>query len=353
MISRTLHVVLLVAVAAFCKESFAQLSVRDDLGRTILVKEQPKRIVSLAPFLTEMVYALGAGHLLVGVDALSDYPPQAASLPRVGTGAQLSIDQLAPLKPDLVLAWRDGIRKDDVERIAAFGSLVYVAQARHLDDVPRLLEAIGRLTGRDPLPVMADFESRLDRLKRDYSGKFRLAAFIEIWNRPLTTVSGNHFLNEALDICRADNVFEDLPGFAPKVTWEALQTKNPYVIIGAGSASNKAEFRANWALRSGLMAVKAERLVYVDHESIQRPSPRSPEGIAQLCEELDKVRAGWTASADPEPAAETARVLPDMVPRVPAPAAARPVAAPTTPAAVATPKPATPAKPRRPSQYGM
>ncbi|HSJ97868.1 MAG TPA: helical backbone metal receptor, partial [Myxococcota bacterium] len=229
---------LCLAAAAFSTAALAQLSLRDDMGRGVIIKKAPERIVTLAPFLTELVYAAGAGDLLVGVDSLSVYPAAAQSLPKVLTGPRFSVGQLAPLKPDLVLAWRDGIGRDEVEAISAFGATVFVAQARSLDDVPRLLELIGRLTGRNALPAMARFETQLERVRRENAGKLRLHTFVEIWNRPLTTVSGNHFLTEALDICRADNVFAELSGFAPKISWEALNSKNPYVILGAGSASS-------------------------------------------------------------------------------------------------------------------
>jgi iron complex transport system substrate-binding protein len=344
---------LLAAMLAFCAEPMAQLSLRDDMGRGVIVQKPPERIVTLAPFLTEMVYAAGAGDLLVGVDSLSVYPPEARSLPKVITGPRFSVGQLAPLKPDLVLAWRDGIGRDEVDQISAFGATVFVAQARSLDDVPRLLELIGRLTGRDALPAMARFETQLDRVRRDNAGKLRLNTFVEIWNRPLTTVSGNHFLTEALDICRADNVFSELSGFAPKITWEALNSKNPYVILGAGSASSPDEFRSNWALRPALAAVKAQRLVYVDDDSIQRPTPRTPEGIARLCDALDRVRTAWTeGAAQPGAEAQSPRPAP-AAPSTSRPAAARPPAAAVpAPAAPRDPDP-EPSKPRPPAQYGM
>src|SRR5688572_9060622 len=100
---------------------FAQLSMRDDVGRTLSLKKPATRVVSLAPSLTEMAYAAGIGDLMVGVDALSEFPPEVKQLPRIKSGLPLAIDQLAPLKPDLVLAWLDGIRPEDVDRLTKFG----------------------------------------------------------------------------------------------------------------------------------------------------------------------------------------------------------------------------------------
>jgi len=268
----------------------AQVSIRDDLNRVVQLKKRPERIVTLAPFLTELVFAAGAGGQVVAVSKLSDFPADAAKLPQIGTGVEFNLAQLATYKPDLVLAWRDGIRKEEIERIAAFGATVYAASARALDDVPRLLQAVGVLTGHDVSAAIAEYESKLEKLKADNAGKTRVGAFLELWNRPLTTISGSHFMTEALDICRADNVFKDLYGSAPQITIEELYEKDPYVIVGAGSATNLDEFRSNWTVRPGLRAVKENRLVFIDAEALQRPSPRTPEGIAQLCKGLDEVR---------------------------------------------------------------
>ena len=279
-----------VAISAACASASAQISVRDDLARPIALKKKPERIVTLAPFLTELVFAAGAGDQLVAVSKLSDFPEAASKLPQIGTGAEFSLTQLATYKPDLVLAWRDGIRREDIERISAFGAVVFTASARNLEDVPRLLKTIGLMTGHDVSAAVAAYEGKLEKLRQEFSHKTRVQAFLELWNRPLTTISGTHFMTEALDICSTDNVFKDLSGSAPQVTIEELYEKNPFVIVGAGSATNLDEFKSNWNVRQGLPAVKENRLVFIDSDAFQRPTPRTPEGIAQLCAQLDSIR---------------------------------------------------------------
>lgn len=366
MIPRILSASLLLAAAAVLSPpSHAQLSVRDDLGRSLVVSKKPERIVTLAPFLTELVYAVGAEDALVAVDSLSDHPREARAKTQVTTGARFSLEQIAQIKPDLVLAWKDGIRRQDVDTMTAFGATVFVAQARQLDDVPRLLEVIGRLTGRDSMAAIAKFESAIERLKRENADKVRLTTFVELWNRPLTTISGDHFLSEALDICKGENVFAEAPGSAPRVTWDMLAIKSPYVILGAASATDAQEFRANWAVRSNLGAVRAGRLVFVEHDGIQRPTPRTPDGIAALCRELDKVRNGWTAASASQQPEASAGGSPVAIPavrttaptRVDLDALVKPRTAAPVPSKPAAPKPAPAAPPaetprRRPSQYG-
>ena len=280
------HAVLFAASA-----TAAPISLEDDLGRPVTLKEPAQRLVTLAPFLTELAFSAGAGDRVVGVSAHSNYPEAARDLPVVASAVQLSLEQIAALKPDFVLAWRDSIRREDIERLGALGAAVFVAQARRLEDVTRLLQVIGRFTGRDVAAIAAAYEGRLEGLRRANERKPRVDVFLEIWNRPLTTISGSHFMNDALEICHARNVFKDLSGVAPQVSWEALYERNPWVIVGAGSAANEKEFRANWTGRRALDAVKADRLVFVDADTIQRPTVRIPEGVAQLCARLDEVRA--------------------------------------------------------------
>jgi iron complex transport system substrate-binding protein len=278
------------------QSAVAEISITDDIGRKVELKQPAQRIVTLAPFLTELVYSAGAGSRVVGVSAYSDYPPEAKALPQVASAAGNSIESIAALKPDLVLAWNDSIRAEDVERIARLGPAVFVARARGLADVPRLLGAIGTLAGLDARPVADAFEARLAQVRSAYADRPEVGVFLEIWNHPLTTISGRHFMNEALATCRARNVFADLPGVAPEVSWEEVYARDPPVVVGVGSAATAAEFRAAWQAHPTLAAVKSGRLVFLDPDRLQRPTARTPEGIAELCSALDAVRPRATGA---------------------------------------------------------
>ena len=171
-----------------------------------------------------------------------------------------------------------------------------------------------------------------------------------IWNRPLTTVSGENFLSEALEICKGENVFADRPGKAPKVSFDDLATKDPWVIVGSGSASGPAEFRANWEKRPSLSAVKNNRLVYIIDDTITRPTPRTPEGIANLCAELDGIRAGQGQRMAGAGGASEAGGPASQPPTLGfTPSLANPVAPPSLfrqPMSAAAPKPAAPEPPK-------
>jgi len=268
----------------------APISLTDDLGRKVELQRPAERIVALAPFLTEIVFAVGAGERVVGVSAYSDYPPEAAQLPQVASAAGFATERIAALRPDLALVWRDSMRPDDVERLERLGIPVFVANARRLEDVPRLLRAAGSLTGRDASAVARTFEQELRQVRAQYSGRRKLTAFLEIWNRPLTTIAGRHFMNEALEICGAANVFADLEGVAPVVEWEEVYRRDPEIVVGVASAAGEDEFRANWRTRGALAAVKNDRLVFVGDDALQRPTPRTPQAIRGLCRRLDRLR---------------------------------------------------------------
>jgi iron complex transport system substrate-binding protein len=277
---------------AFCftMSAAASITVKDDLGRSVEMRQPAQRIVTLAPFLTELAYSAGAGDRVVGVSAFSDYPPQAKSLPVVSSAVGIALEPLVALAPDLVLAWRDTIRPEDIERLERFGVAVFVAQARRLDDVPRLLGLIGRLAGRDASSVADAYSARIQRLRREHAGIAPVRALLEIWHRPLTTIAGDHWMNEALEVCGATNDFRGVAGVAPVIPWEQVYARDPRVVVGAGSAADAAQFHDNWRERPTLAAVRENRLVFVDADTIQRPTLRLAEGVAQLCAGLDRVR---------------------------------------------------------------
>ena len=263
------------------------VTLRDDLGREVALEQPAQRVVTLAPFLTELAFSAGVGGRVVGVSAYSDYPAAAQSLPVVSSSAGFSIEQIAALKPDLVLVWRDSVRPEDIARIEGFGARVFASSARSVEDIPRALENIGRLAGVDVSPAARSFRARIERLRATYSSRRPLAVFLEISHRPLMTIAGAHYMTEALQICGARNAFGDLPGVAPMVPWEEVYKRDPDVVVGT---AERAQLEANWRERPTLRAVKNHRVVHVDADTFVRPTLRFADGVAQLCEALERAR---------------------------------------------------------------
>lgn len=268
----------------------APIVVTDDLGRKVELKQPAQRIVTLAPFLTELAFAAGAGARVVGVSAFSDYPAEARNLPEVASSTGIAPEPLLALRPDLVLAWADTIRAEDIARIERLGAPVLVARTRRLDDAARLLLLVGQLAGLDGSREAAAYRARIEALSRAHASVRPLDVLVEIWNPPLTTIGANHWIDEALAACGARNAFADLPGVAPLLDWEQVFARDPVAVVGMGAPGREGEFAARWRERAALRAVRDKRLVYVDADLLQRPTLRLAEGVSRLCAGLDRVR---------------------------------------------------------------
>ncbi len=278
------------AIALAIPQALAQMSFKDDLGREVPVVGAVARLASLSPFLTEAIAAAGAMSQLVAVSEFSDFPPYARTLPPVSSSAGIAWEKLVAQRPDLVFAWKDTLKEGDVERFEAAGIKVFVFTGRRLADIPRVVRTVARLAGRSAPPIAAAFEERIEKLRGENAGKAPVTVFLEVSHRPLITIAGEHFINDALAVCNGKNVFFDLGRVAPEVKWEALMEKDPQAIVGGGAGTGEEAFRARWRERPTLKAVRENALVYVNGDHLFRPTPRLAEGVAAICRGLDAVR---------------------------------------------------------------
>ncbi len=273
----------------------APLEVHDDRGKTFRLAVPAARIISIAPHLTEIAFAAGAGARLIAVSEYSDYPPAAIRLPRVGDGARVDIERILTLKPDLVLAWKSGNQAGDIERLERLGIPVWVSEASRLSDIPRLLRDVAIVTGESAAGERAagDFERELHRLRERHGTQTvmqkPLRVFYEIWHRPLLTVNGAHMISDAITLCGGKNVFAAAPLLTPAVSLESVLAARPQIVLGGGSAKGETDFRAQWA-RMPLAALRTIPVRYIAPDSIQRQSPRILGGIRAMCAHLDAAR---------------------------------------------------------------
>ena len=268
----------------------AQVRVVDGIGREVVLPAPARRILTLAPSITEATFAVGAGSRVAGVSAHSDYPPEAIRLPVVSSSAGVDLEAVARLAPDLVIAWRDSFRVETIPRLEALGARVYVDASRTLADVPRLLRDVAVLAGTDAGSAVRSYEARLEAIRKAGAGRVPVRVFLDISFRPLMTVGGRHFMTEALSLCGAQNIFADLAEAAPLVSWEELFARRPQAIVAAGSPAGEAAFRQSWAGQAGLEAVRLGKVAYVPSTALGRPSPRVVEGIEALCLAVDRMR---------------------------------------------------------------
>ncbi len=260
----------------------AAIRVVDDAGQTLEFARPPQRIISLTPHLTELLFAVGAGAQLVGVDSASDYPAAARTLPRVGDYSRIQFERILALKPDLVLVWVGGNRAADIHGLKQMGMPVLHTQATRLDDVARLLRLIGQASGhaKEGEAAARDFSVRLAALRERSARQPPVSVFYQVWDRPLMTVGGAHWISDALTVCGARNVFADLRGLSPVVSREAVLKRAPALIV---SGSDAPDMRRPWQRFASLPAVKNDAFVRVDADRLHRLTPRLIEGVAELC----------------------------------------------------------------------
>ncbi|MGV8990997.1 MAG: cobalamin-binding protein [Thiobacillus sp.] len=254
----------------------------DDAGQTLAFSQPPQRIISLTPHLTELLFAVGAGSQIVGVDSASDFPVEAKTLPRVGDFSRINFERVLALKPDLVIVWVGGNRAADIHGLKQMGVPVLHTQATRLEDVARLLRLIGQASGHAESGHAAarKFSSQLAQLKVPTSQQPPVKVFYQVWDRPLMTVGGTHWISDALSLCGARNVFADLRGLSPVVSREAVVHHSPALIVGGNDAP---DMRRTWQSFASLPAVKNNAFVSVDADLLHRPTPRLIEGVAGLC----------------------------------------------------------------------
>jgi len=280
----------LFACAAFSAQ--AEVVVRDDTGTEVRLARPAQRIVSLAPHVTETLFAAGAGAKLVGAVDYSDYPEAAKRVPRVGGYTKLDLEAVAALKPDLAVGWASGNSPAHIEKLRALGIPVYLSQPERIDDVAKSLERYGALAGT---PAVADaaataFRARLRELRERYGDRPRVRTFYQIWKQPLMTVGGGQVISDAIRLCGGENVFADLKPLAPKVSVEAVLAADPEIVVASGMGEARPEWVDDWRQWPSMTAVKRDNLYFIPPDLIQRHTPRLVEGAARLCEQIEAAR---------------------------------------------------------------
>lgn len=254
------------------------------------VFENPERIVTLSPHLAELVFAAGAGDLLVGTVEYSDYPPQASSIARIGDAFRIDSEKLAALGPDLILAWPGGNPQSLIDGLRNDGYQVLELAATGLESVAIQLRRIGELTGHaDRAGRAADlYLAKVDRLRVENLRKPPIRVFYQVAQRPLFTIGRKQVISEVVSLCGGINIFADLDSLAPVVSMETVLLRNPQVILSARTASaNPLDI---WLDYPAVAAVRLENLYLVDASLLARAGLRLADGAAQVCRLLDQAR---------------------------------------------------------------
>jgi len=282
-----------VAALALCSTATAaDVQVVDDAGRSLTLKQPAERIISLTPHMTELLFAAGAGGKIVGTVEYSNYPAAARRIARIGDNAQLDLERIVALKPDLVVVWQYGNAQRQLDKLLRLGIPVYYNEPRRLPDIARAIEQLGRLAGTEAvaLPAAQAFTERLAGLRRRYASRAPVTLFYQIWDKPLLTINGAHLISDVIELCGGQNIFAGLKALTPEISTEAVLAADPEA-IGAGTAeAGQTGDLDTWKKWPRLTAVARGNLFVIKADIISRNTPRILDGAEQMCEQLDAVR---------------------------------------------------------------
>jgi len=270
----------------------ATIKLVDDGGRIVTLPAPARRIVSLAPHATELVFAAGAGNRLVGVTSYSDYPAAAKKIPQIGSYGKIDVERILALKPDLVIGWQSGNSAADIASLERLHIPVFLTEPLRLEDISRLIKTIGELAGtqQDAAKTADNFSEEVAALRRRYGGRRPVRVFYEIWHDPLLTVNGAHFISDIIAVCGGRNVFAGVRSLVPRISTESVLAENPEAIIGGGRRNGKRGLLDGWRHYPRLTAVSRNHLLLVNPDLIHRPTPRTLDGVRQMCEQIERVR---------------------------------------------------------------
>jgi ABC-type Fe3+-hydroxamate transport system substrate-binding protein len=283
-----LGVVLLVALLIVPAGLEARL-VTDETGRRVNVPDHPRRVISLAPSITETLYALGLEDRLVGDTDYCDYPPEAKLKPHVGAVLNPSLEKIVALKPDLVLGIAEANRRETADQIERLGIPLYGLTARSLDDTLRSIEDLGRVLDQEAQAraLVDSLRKRVDAVEQRVSGQPHPKVLFVTWYRPLITAGPRTFVADVIRRAGGISIADDLAGEWPHVSLEEVLVRDPDVILFPRNESFSPGLQ-EFSQMSGwkeLRAVKNHRMYFVS-EAIVHPSPRLVDALEEVARVL-------------------------------------------------------------------
>lgn len=269
-----------------------EITTTDDTGAVVSLRRPVTRIISLSPHITELLFASGAGKLIVGTVDYSDFPKAAKHIRRIGGYNALDLEAITALKPDLIVGWASGNPQVQLDQLRKLGFHIFLSEPRHLLHIADTIEQLGLLAGTEKtaLDTAKQFRREYNALHKKYQGRSKVRVFYEVWNHPLMTINGEQIISDIIRECGGENIFAKLPALTPLVSTEAVLQANPEVIIASSENNKRPPLLDEWKRWTALLAVQRDNLFYVPADWISRPTPRILKGMEAVCEILDQAR---------------------------------------------------------------
>ncbi|HEX8136669.1 MAG TPA: cobalamin-binding protein [Pyrinomonadaceae bacterium] len=268
--------------------------VTDDAGRRVRVNVRPERIVSLAPNLTEIVYAVGAGSRLVGNTTYCDYPPEARQVAKVGDTLHPSIERIIALRPQLILVSTASQLETFTRQLDEQGIAVYVTDPHDLEGVFRSIVAVGDLLGQrsEGERVAGQLRARAARVAEAVKTRPPVSVFYQLSAEPLYTAGRDSYITDLIERAGGRSVTRDVPGAWPRYSDEAALGSRPEAIVMAtGGSMGEANREIAAALKKS-PAAEAGRVIQINGDYLSRPGPRLVDGLEQLAKGLHREAFG-------------------------------------------------------------
>lgn len=259
---------------------------QDPAGRSVRVPADPRRVVALAPSVTEIVFALKQAHRLVGATRFSDYPAEAEQIPKVGSYVRLDLEKITALAPDLCIAVKDGNPVDVVMRLEALNIPVYAVDPRSLDTVMTAIRAVGELLNAPEAAasMVGEMQRRISRVRRlAATAETRPGVFFQIGVNPIVSAGTPTFIHELIIAAGGRNLAAgDIP--YPRFSREEVLMTAPDILIITSMARGGLfeKVKREWMAWPDMPAVRNRRVHILDSDVLDRPGPRMVEGLEQL-----------------------------------------------------------------------
>jgi iron complex transport system substrate-binding protein len=279
----SLTAVLLLVMAAACRSAAppeGRLMVVDDAGDTVSLAAPARRVVSLIPATTELLFAIGAGSTVVGRTSYCDFPAAAKSVRDLGDGIKPNLEAVIASRPDLVILYNSGQNAAVAGRLQELGVAALRLNTDALSSVPRIARLLGRLTDTEKAAdsLSAVFDTALASATEPVAGR-RPRVLLLVWEQPPMTIGRGSFLNELLERAGGENLFADVGGTDGVVSIEAVAARDPELIFTMAEGPSAFATRPEW---QAVAAVREKRFLHVTGSEFSRPSPRSPMAIREL-----------------------------------------------------------------------
>ena len=260
----------------------------DDMKRTVEIKEKPSRIVSLAPSITEILFALGLDKEVVGVTQFSNYPPATKNKKKVGSYVKLNIEVIVGLSPDLIIATADGNPRESVEKLEELGIPVFVIYPKKMVDIYRNLRAIGAITGKivEAERLASSLEGRINAIANKVRNSPRPKVFLQLGTNPLYTAGKGTFMDQLIELAGGVNIVGGSLVRYPAYSMEEVLSRNPDFIFSTLMDGNNADIKAFWEKWNTLSAVKSGRIFSINPDLVNRPSPRIADGLEAIAKKI-------------------------------------------------------------------